>query len=98
MIRRPPSSTLPGTLFPYTALFRTENGGAEVTGSGPVDSESGTGGSLAFAEVLVGELAGLLADSLDASPDLTDVDLVFGQEGVEGAVLDRKSTRLNSSN
>src|SRR3712207_8351532 len=81
MIRRPPRSTL----FPYTTLFRSGFSSEEAMGVG-------TAGFTAMQAVLALERHGLVADR--------EV-LVTGAAGGVGSVaigiLDRKSTRLNSS-
>src|SRR3712207_8433956 len=82
MIRRPPRSTL----FPYTTLFRSL---VDV-----VDQ-------VADVAVLLDELGrGLLAEAGDAGQVVAGVAPQRGEVGVlrgRQAVLDRKSTRLNSS-
>ena len=85
MIRRPPRSTL----FPYTTLFRSQLGGQVEYPFGDVE-----------------EIWGIdLGDDRDANaaavesvlPELiAHVDEHF-DIGADGEVLDRKSTRLNSS-
>src|SRR3712207_9057406 len=94
MIRRPPRSTL----FPYTTLFRSAEGHLLI------EDVPGVGKTT---------LAKALAASIDATvrriqftPDLLPSDVtgvsIYDQESREfefkpGAILDRKSTRLNSS-
>src|SRR3712207_8575304 len=92
MIRRPPRSTL----FPYTTLFRSGEGGAE-------DRHVMLVGELDQAVVLLaiarGEPLAHLADEgargigarLQTVGDLADREVAILQR------LDRKSTRLNSS-
>src|SRR3546814_5985581 len=46
MIRRPPRYTRTGTLFPYTSLFRSPEGGKPAGASGPVDGCAGARGRL----------------------------------------------------
>src|SRR3712207_7332117 len=85
MIRRPPRSTL----FPYTTLFRSPVDRARGAGDGGTQSRAG-----AQEARLVDGVAGhqaVLAAQLQ--PDAH----VRGGIGVEEAVVDRKSTRLNSS-
>src|SRR3712207_8079757 len=72
MIRRPPRSTL----FPYTTLFRSEQG--QLGHLGPQRRQLGAHGLLRLA------------------PELQLVLAVLGRLALE-LVLDRKSTRLNSS-
>src|SRR3712207_8386557 len=86
MIRRPPRSTL----FPYTSLFRSQREAHVVGDVGGHD--------------LLGVLAAVdrLQDGAGAVGDLLDeVRLVVHPSGGEGReadrLLDRKSTRLNSS-
>src|SRR3989454_7605920 len=90
MIRRPPRSTL----FPYTTLFRSERTGVPAAldamrlvlqaSAGP--RALGPGG---FTEIVrrLGEMG------YDRVPTVTEV----AQYSVRGGILDRKSTRLNSS-
>src|SRR3546814_6419052 len=99
MIRRPPRATRTDTLFPYTTLFRSVRGdgvverrpGGQLVRGLHVGQEQRTHGGLIHAqwiEVIV------LAAHVGAHAD--DVVLVGGdQGGLE--LLDRKSTRLNSS-
>src|SRR3712207_6989301 len=80
MIRRPPRSTL----FPYTTLFRSQEGvvrGALPVSDVPRDPAVPRGGDLA---------------PVRRMPDLEAV-LVRRVGGPGGGVEDRKSTRLNSS-
>src|SRR3712207_8282439 len=82
MIRRPPRSTL----FPYTTLFRSSIPGAESTSITLIRGER------AFTAAHTGEMA-LAADELQ-------YERGYGpcmDAGRAGVVLDRKSTRLNSS-
>src|SRR3712207_8114183 len=82
MIRRPPRSTL----FPYTTLFRSKRPdparGGEVRGTVDVDVEHVEAAAVAVAQV---------GDHLRLG--------LVGRVGQfdEGHLLDRKSTRLNSS-
>src|SRR3712207_8271759 len=84
MIRRPPRSTL----FPYTTLFRslaqqTENKALrDVTRAVVYDVESGN----------------TLADAFSKHPKaFSDLYVNMVAAGEAGGILDRKSTRLNSS-
>src|SRR3546814_16479331 len=81
MIRRPPRSTRTDTLFPYTTLFRSERDAAAVR-----------------IDALVGKTAqfrrdaGLVAQKIFVLHRL-DVEQHLRRE----RLVDRKSTRLNSS-
>src|SRR3712207_7778055 len=82
MIRRPPRSTL----FPYTTLFRSER-----------ERRSG----LVQRAAVLAEHRDVVTQPVDASADESHVrrdalELVR-EYGVQPLVLDRKSTRLNSS-
>src|SRR5256886_5105380 len=91
MIRRPPRSTL----FPYTTLFRSEM---------PEDRRrhQPTGINENYARELL-ELHTLGVDGGYTQPDVIEVARIFTGWSIEppgrgaGFVLDRKSTRLNSS-
>src|SRR3546814_11390759 len=97
MIRRPPRSTRTDTLFPYTTLFRS--GGIDrVVGGG--QRPHGVGVGLEEPDLLVGEGAHLAS----ADVDHADWHAFTEQRDAEGrpraepiGVIDRKSTRLNSS-
>src|SRR3712207_6894139 len=90
MIRRPPRSTL----FPYTTLFRSDDG---VTAT-VVDPDTGAREEIRAAFVVgcdggsstVRTLAGIAMRG-----DSHEEHFVLGDVRIEG--LDRKSTRLNSS-
>src|SRR3712207_9462922 len=94
MIRRPPRSTL----FPYTTLFRSEPGLPD----GVLNMVTGPGGSVGDALVSDPRVKGL---SFTGSTDVglgiqgravgKKVQLEMG--GKNPYVVDRKSTRLNSS-
>src|SRR3712207_7058326 len=85
MIRRPPRSTL----FPYTTLFRSaEGGGAVVAGDG-FGEEQGVGG---VPDLLRRAERG--GDGVVDQAHNAQIMVVIG-EGVTR--VDRKSTRLNSS-
>src|SRR2546429_6856242 len=84
MIRRPPRSTL----FPYTTLFRSQERFDQVVGDGAaIDRDE--------------RLGATLAAPVDRARDqlLADARIPFDQDGDirPGSLLDRKSTRLNSS-
>src|SRR3712207_8524563 len=74
MIRRPPRSTL----FPYTTLFRSGDGGRRSTGAG-----AGGGGAVRPARRRRADAGGRAGEP--------------GRGGLLALLLDRKSTRLNSS-
>src|SRR5689334_24705140 len=86
MIRRPPRSTL----FPYTTLFRSEAQGPQIGGEGG-------GGGLGVVAMPVGVV--------EVTPQATRFIRFGGGRRMLGAalagvlvgMLDRKSTRLNSS-
>src|SRR3712207_7128149 len=87
MIRRPPRSTL----FPYTTLFRSADGVAQVHGA----AREAALGEQRERRPVVGRQRGLAAPD-DHRHD-EQVELV-DQPGAEGLGReDRKSTRLNSS-
>src|SRR3712207_9151284 len=94
MTRRPPRSTL----FPYTTLFRSDR---------DVVAERGVGGRRVRPDLAAGTDAGR-AEQRDARADHgLRADLHAGVDGHglgrgeadagDGVLLDRKSTRLNSS-
>src|SRR3712207_8302025 len=79
MIRQPPRSTL----FPYTTLFRSDEGdGVHRLGAGLLD------------DAAVGERA-VAGDDVIAG--LLDAGLELRRHAAGDLVVDRKSTRLNSS-
>src|SRR3546814_15238283 len=81
MIRRPPRSTRTDTLFPYTTLFRSLDPVREARGADEVEI-------IAAALIALG-IAGV---GRDFRRELE------GQRHARGEILiDRKSTRLNSS-
>src|SRR3712207_8542338 len=84
MIRRPPKSTL----FPYTTLFRSAR---HPHGIGLDRIEAGRGGGGAGLDVE--------APGMQRAFDLVAVEPAFGQPRISMRtdVVDRKSTRLNSS-
>src|SRR3546814_2513782 len=131
MKRRPPRSTRPDTLFPYTPLFRadvpvsmaaigedriTATGArdvgdlgsyvpnvviAEGTGLGSAVVIRGVGASsrnIGFDSRVGVYLDGVyLGQSPAINQSLVDIERVEVLRGPQGALLDRKSTRLNSS-
>src|SRR3546814_19245397 len=110
MIRRPPRSTRTDTLFPYTTLFRSpaaQSAAAEapqseslgageiiVTASKRAESINKVGLTIAAVsgDQLVKQGISSVQDLTKAVPGLTYARSAFGTP-----VLDRKSTRLNSS-
>src|SRR3712207_8380814 len=91
MLRRPPRSTL----FPYTALFRSEQVGSPVTSHGQL---------LLVSRPAAGDWSLEVTGWRDGAADISLLvptgdgayrQLVFGGVQVR---QDRKSTRLNSSN
>src|SRR3546814_11354556 len=109
MIRRPPRSTLPDTLFPYTTLFRSQLVAAPAD---PLEHLHLLVVALAFHQHdLRADLELLLLDvpghvGHEAVPQIAHrlrvragATPVLGQLGdiIRGALPDRKSTRLNSS-
>src|SRR3546814_9449552 len=107
MIRRPPISTRTATLFPYTTLFRSPAAGHRDSRDMSVMAEIGWQGLFTVAVIVVA-LAMLLwerfspdrvlvaaAGALMVSGVLTPAEALTGFWNP--GVLDRKSTRLNSS-
>src|SRR3712207_7232181 len=89
MIRRPPRSTL----FPYTTLFRSHSAVDELIPArvrGAVDLV--IGGSY-----WIGTILGSLASLVLLNTDLFALDLGWRLCFGLAALIDRKSTRLNSS-
>src|SRR3712207_9040650 len=94
MIRRPPRSTL----FPYTTLFRSRDVGTLLP---PRDGQGGAP-ELAWADVGRGGGSGAAAFTRgrggpQAAPERAGRDAVACRNGDPVPLLDRKSTRLNSS-
>src|SRR3712207_7938754 len=87
MIRRPPRSTL----FPYTTLFRSADGEATVEG---VRVTYDRGGTLFEQEVSSGDLARVTVDLESPARKPSRDERACAHRT---RVLDRKSTRLNSS-
>src|SRR3546814_20692165 len=102
MLRRPPRSTRPDTMFPCTALFRSYRmavGGAAYLGAKAIRSAKVLGfedlGMEAIYEFEVRDMPVTVAvDSSGVSVHETGPKLWQGK--IAGAT-DRKSTRLNSS-
>src|SRR3546814_19987777 len=102
MVRRPPRSTRTDTLLPYTTLFRSDNAFmARLMG------QPGRAGDVADRPdaVHIGAAIGIGVDmalgGFHAQGLQTDVFGVGrdadGDDGVAELLVDRKSTRLNSS-
>src|SRR3712207_7279035 len=87
MIRRPPRSTL----FPYTTLFRSEDGAGRLPLLAPMSEVAGKIATQAGAFMLQRPLGGrgVLLGGVPGVPAATVL--------VIGGGVDRKSTRLNSS-
>src|SRR3546814_9119952 len=98
MIRRPPRSTLTDTLFPYTTLFRSQDGDA-LAALQPARDER-PGDCVGFGvELAIGQAARpRLVQQVDQR-DLVQVSAAVDQIAEIARVrhADRKSTRLNSS-
>src|SRR3546814_14431842 len=97
MIRRPPRSTRTDTLFPYTALFRSVAAHEDV-----IDAGLGIGndrGQFLGQRAGVGRvIGGRGRHRVVAQEYLVDAAFVVRSDTeAQGAVGDRKSTRLNSS-
>src|SRR3712207_8723159 len=90
MILRPPRSTL----FPYTTLFRSEaGGGAQYRAGAALPAQEDGDHKLGGAEHVVGRV-------IVRGAKLPDEEIDDGSRrrpGVVTFLLDRKSTRLNSS-
>src|SRR3546814_19582138 len=100
MIRRPPRSTRTDTLFPYTTLFRSNNGNRrDSTIAGNTDAS--------MKDQLIGEPHNYTWEALRKSAKFGAFDKNFSEYVMTlvGTVVttpstdprDRKSTRLNSS-
>src|SRR3989454_10763582 len=94
MIRRPPRSTL----FPYTTLFRSGVGGSlphacQPTGRWVGHTSEPCGDKTCGLDALRGRGKRQITDEARL---LEAIDLVLTEHRVDG-LLDRKSTRLNSS-
>src|SRR3546814_12971497 len=99
MLRRPPRSTRPATLFPSTTPFRSQR---NVIGHRrrPADGTEKYGFVSAYALFPVdGHHAPMLSIVITAPvQDIPiEADIVTAGNGLEHAQADRKSTRLNSS-
>src|SRR3712207_8237766 len=88
MIRRPPRSTL----FPYTTLFRSENGGSlTIIASALVETGS------RMDEVIYEEFKGTGNMELHLERKLANKRIYPAINIEDSGTRDRKSTRLNSS-
>src|SRR3546814_6815788 len=105
MIRRPPRSTRTDTLFPYTTLFRSDRralcGGDPMTGRFDLlirnaRDARGRGTSIGIRE---GRIAAIGPDGGGKGPeyDARGRTVGAGLHDHHLHLLDRKSTRLNSS-
>src|SRR3546814_3339216 len=108
MIRRPPRSTRPDTLFPYTTLFRSP--ARHRAFSTPIELMQFIGDLRRLArgkpvgfKLCIGQPWEFMAmvKAMRETSILPDYIVVDGAEGGTGAAplefTDRKSTRLNSS-
>src|SRR3712207_8390427 len=99
MIRRPPRSTL----FPYTTLFRSTYGMADQGVLPGLFARVHESRRTPWVAILFVTTIGLImlvslgADALDTLSSTTVVLLLMAFIMVNASVLDRKSTRLNSS-
>src|SRR3546814_9331559 len=102
MIRRPPRSTRTDTLFPYTTLFRSRVGSRLAEAGDRAVDEAG----MALLQVVVAEpVAREVPDLVVLDQDVAVADqlarqllaLGLGDVDADGALVDRKSKRLNSS-
>src|SRR3546814_17411642 len=96
MIRRPPTSTRTDTLFPYTTLFRSEEGGPQVV---HLQDEVAIGHPAGPPE-LVGPAAKTAGSKArPAAITSRPMTAAVGLSSCRTVVVtpDRKSTRLNSS-
>src|SRR3546814_19131769 len=100
MIRRPPRSTRTDTLFPYTTRFRSEDAIAELASEGIVDPDrigiAGYSRGSQMVNVAMTQSEMFRAASSGDGNYLEPASYSDPKDGYH-AVLDRKSTRLNSS-
>src|SRR3546814_6882483 len=106
MIRRPPRSTRTDTLFPYTTLFRSVAGfrrwRAIIDTDGALPARvkrlfvACAATMKGYRELATRELAEARAAGLTEAEAGAAIAILASVRG-EGASLDRKSTRLNSS-
>src|SRR3546814_15837039 len=96
MIRRPPRSTRPDTLFPYTTLFRSTAAACQGLLGACASSEVRGAGAPVFPDLATVTFAGGTYPNVDnlraIAPGMTK-DQLYDLIGRP----DRKSTRLNSS-
>src|SRR3546814_15634309 len=85
MIRRPPRSTRTDTLFPYTTLFRSFES----------DLINTAGDALRLIHDIGHPAAGILLDGFHVNIEEASIQQAVMSAGDK--LLDRKSTRLNSS-
>src|SRR3546814_11757704 len=111
MIRRPPTSTLTDTLFPYTTLFRAGSNhwvgvrerysamAREALGAERYDQLHAEGAAMSVTDVIAFALDEKSAPSQTTAVSETLALLTPREREVAGLVAegDRKSTRLNSS-
>src|SRR3546814_16769277 len=99
MIRPPPRSTRTATLFPYPSLFRSGEQKALLVGIVLAHARLQSVDEGAAPILLLDEVAAHLDDRRRAA--LFEAVLALGGQawltGTDRQVLDRKSTRLNSS-
>src|SRR3546814_11958686 len=99
MLRRPPKSTRTYTPLPYTTRFRALAGWA--VGAEPFAQTLAAASGAAFAAVVLGQLGNAFACRSEyrwaGALRLTGNQMLLMAVGVELVLLDRKSTRLNSS-
>src|SRR3546814_11319490 len=98
MIRRPPRSTRPDTLVPYTTLFRSMGGAHQqgVAVGRRLDDTVGTDHGVAARHVLDHERLAQGTLQMTGDDAAYRVGQRAGGKGHDDA-QDRKSTRLNSS-
>src|SRR3546814_16919401 len=98
MIRRTPRSTRTDTLFPYTTLFRSAASkfGVRAFADGLRSEESGNG--VRVTTVYPSRTATPMQEKVHRQEGRDyDPDRFIQPETVAATILDRKSTRLNSS-
>src|SRR3546814_8861784 len=96
MLRRPPGSTRTDTLFPYPTLFRSQRAGVRLVGTRPLDPAHLLEPGVAHPGVHRRERAQLVPHRLrrGRAPLVAEAS---GEIGQDQQIVDRKSTRLNSS-
>src|SRR3546814_11318035 len=103
MIRRPPRSTRTDTLFPYTTLFRSGLPGGAVCGRKAILDHLDFDFATAKGFEKIGHQGIFNANPMSAAAGIATLEIVAETDVCERAnahadKLDRKSTRLNSSN